>query len=107
MDVNVQFFRPTTRADGSALPVSDIATYLIFSRLNGGAYTDTGLTAPGDAQSVLIPTATLTPGVHNFAAKTVDVSGQQSDLSGGSNAVTIAAPVAPPNPPTNVSATLQ
>lgn len=103
MKANVQWNLPTQRTDNSALPAAQIAQIKVFSSLNGGGYGLIG-TAAGDATSFL--TDVLAPGTYNFKVTAVDTDDQESALSPGSNAVTVVALPAPPNPPSNVGATL-
>ena len=91
---------PTTRTDGSALAMTDIASVEIFDAVNGAATTQIG-TATGAATTFTTPV--LGGGSHVFTVVVVDTAG---DDSAPSAPATLSITVAPPNPATGLTATL-
>jgi hypothetical protein len=74
----VTWVAPTTREDGTAMSLSEIASYKIYYGNAPGTYT-TYITVPGSLTTAQI---TLGAGSWYFAATTVDTSGLESAYSG-------------------------
>lgn len=87
---NVTLAPPTTRADGSPLAASEIASYNVrcssFKPTGGtsGACTFTALVIPGDQTGGVIMVTFTADGTACFEGQTVDTGGRLSAWTGGS-----------------------
>lgn len=93
---------PTARSDGSPLSAAEIVNIEVFDSAASDPTVPIGIVA-GGVQT--FTTGTLTVGVHSFDLVCTDTTGHQSAPSGTAS-VTVQATLAPPNPPSNVVATL-
>jgi hypothetical protein len=96
--VTLVWQNPTTRTDGTPLAPAQIASVEVFA-IVGGASTSFGF------QTSPFITPKLNVGTYSFSLILTDTGGQTSMVS-NSLQVTVPATVAPPNPPTLTSATL-
>jgi hypothetical protein len=98
--VTLTWVDPTQRTDGSTLDPTDIADVTVWDAVNGAAAVQIGEVS-GDTET--FTTGLLVGGSHVFTVEVVDTAGDDSAMSAP---VTVAVPLAPPNPATNVVATL-
>jgi hypothetical protein len=91
---------PTARVDGTALASSEIASIDIFDTASPGAPIGNVM---GGVET--FTTGTLSVGDHTFTTVCNDTTGHKSAASGPAT-VTVAPTLAAPNPPSNLTATL-
>jgi hypothetical protein len=83
VSIQLTWSHPVSRADGSALPVSQIAGYEIFRVVDGAAlYVET--VGPVTSRTI----GNLKPDVYQFALITIDSYGFKSSLSAPTQATT-------------------
>jgi hypothetical protein len=79
--IKLNWTAPSTRADGSALPLSEISGYRVYYLLEGtDSSNDTTIAVNGGTTTTLNLTLT-TAGSYTFAITTVDRNGLESKLS--------------------------
>ena len=75
-DVTLRWVAPTTRSDGSAIPLSQIAGFRIHYGTAPGNYTSTLNINDGSTTSYTV--RNMTPATYHFVVTTIDANGQES-----------------------------